>query len=329
MMVVCRTAGQQVFWGLFDLYATVRLTTFAKQPSKWTHSGLDRWAKWLERSWPGPHVILSKHRNLSQGKMSSTPWYDRCLAQPSIDTVGLLFLLCVWAFLPKQRGGFIAVDQRQAASEIFAALVEAGCSRMPDFDFEVALVADWKCKWPRPSVEYDEALVFVKLAFRSPDTIDFSGLFDAGFEATETPQVYRQWVTAFLRGGFSANRSQCKVNQFMSALFADHALDSCVAQLLQALSKRVEASLGDQRDEPTPDARAALAFKSWAPSPKDRNMEEKLHRYVMSGARASARHRVFGMATDKASPAFMSLYNSSVVFPDGVMVLCCPQAALW
>ena len=57
----------------------------------------------------------------------------------------------------------------------------------------------------------------------------------------------------------------------------------------------------------------------------DVNMDENLYRYTCEAIRESAKHFVYGIATDKASPASGSVTNTVITFKTNVGIVCCPS----
>lgn len=57
-------------------------------------------------------------------------------------------------------------------------------------------------------------------------------------------------------------------------------------------------------------------------------LEEQLFQYVMSCRAMSENFRVLSISTDKCAAAGMSLQNSCISFPNNMLAMCCPQAAL-
>ena len=104
VMMFPRACNQRVFWGLFDLYGVLSLTTFGGVRCKWTHAGMPKWARALQTHLPGSHFVFSSHRNAGDDK-KELPWSDRCLPQPSASTLALLRMLFLFSSTSPAKGG--------------------------------------------------------------------------------------------------------------------------------------------------------------------------------------------------------------------------------
>ena len=62
-----RSGGCRLFWGLFDIYKTMSLTTYTKMPSRWVNAQLGRWCRHSSTHFEGAFFFIhSKHANIGE-----------------------------------------------------------------------------------------------------------------------------------------------------------------------------------------------------------------------------------------------------------------------
>lgn len=97
------------------------------------------------------------------------------------------------------------------------------------------------------------------------------------------------------------------------------------AQVMWHISMHVERALlkgiGSQAQQGH-EGMDGPAFRVSATSPR---MDEQLFSYVSACAEKSRKHRVIGIATDKANPCSGSFFNTVISFPNNRLAICCPQ----
>ena len=116
------------------------------QKSVWVAKSKPRWERFFIESCGHGLIIQSSHGNVKGG--DALHWRDRCLPTISTSTFGLLLLLERWAFSHKEVGGLQEKRPRQAAKELFSAMLLQITSEHIKFHLE--LVDSWQCRWPRP-----------------------------------------------------------------------------------------------------------------------------------------------------------------------------------
>lgn len=327
IMKLPRACSQRVFFGLFGVYRLLDLESFAGQPCKWSYAGVPRWRRKLEDHLVGEHFIASKHRNNSAEKVSKTRWPDRCLPEPSFSTVACLVLLAHWAFSPAQSGGFHAGKSKGAARCLLAAMIAQACPHRVERPVRLIIDDKWQCLLPGPAVIFTESPpIEVELSLSSTGVVDLGPLFSAPEGGERIPTAQSRWLVQLQRCGFGIGRTQVPLIQLLEHIAPCRKLSSFVQQLMLHVSFRFEVALAGALGES--DTTFNMNYPSQMPAPDDPTMEEKLYKYVVAGAGESMKHLTLTIATDKASPAFQSLTNAVMVFPNGVAVLCCPQAGL-
>lgn len=84
IMAMPRACSARVFWQLPDLYKACSMTSFAKQPSKWSHHVMLNTGKKMANIFKGERFLLSRHSNISKKNAEEVPWWSRCLPAPRL-----------------------------------------------------------------------------------------------------------------------------------------------------------------------------------------------------------------------------------------------------
>ena len=79
------------------LYALFGMTSYKGRRSKWVADNICEWSRRVAVVFGEGQIITSKHGNISEVR-GQQPFFKRCLAQPSVSTVGLMMLLYRWFF---------------------------------------------------------------------------------------------------------------------------------------------------------------------------------------------------------------------------------------
>lgn len=316
-----RSCGQLVYWSLVDVYAMLDLSSYNRQASKWIFHCLPGWAKFMLPFLPGSMVVHSKHRNLSDSRLREVPWYDRCLPQTSISTVGLMLLLARWSFAKAERGGLREETPRQVAEQALRSLIGQACSPARCRSFRIEFDKDWVCRWPRPQASSLDDGGSLSFCFVCGGKL-------CGTSILEVPQpihLMRLWVSALESVGMKDGVTELDAAAVIQATIGVAALQTVVFQILLQAANQLEGALGDQHLGKTESSSAGFQMELNQVSVSSGHMDEQLFQYALSAQAASERWRVFTVNTDKCSPAGLTLQNSSITFPSGVTVMCPPQ----
>lgn len=328
IMAHARSCEQRVHWGLFHLYGLLALTTFAGKRCKWTNAGLPAWTRLLQPHLGKEHFIFSKHWNLGAEKMDSLPWWQRCLPELAVSSVGLLRLLSQWAFCSFTKGGFKAEQSCRAAKEMLESLLRYACTHGDGQRFSLVVNASWVCRWPRPSVVYEEGEDnMVQLSLAAPNLVDTAALFEPPTsDSPKTHKLQQQWVGLLMRAGIGPGNARLPVGDLLKVLAQQQALSSLSAQVCWHCSLHLESALAaSNKQGGTLVGCPGFGFRSSVLAVGDLDMEEKLYLYTKHSKTESSHHRICSLATDKANPCFLPLQNSLLSWPSGIAVVCCPQ----
>ena len=178
----------------------------------------------------------------------------------------------------------------------------------------------WRCQPPRPTVSFPERDLWCELYSVRRGDIDFTNIVACGNRA---PAVLILW-SRHLQSRFP-NKQEESLYEFLSLICSVPALESLEAQLLVAISRRVQLYLGKSaKSGSSHDEVSNFTILPSMPTPDDPQMEQKLVAYVKSCHVYSRPWTTFGIATDKASPCLASLANSCVKGPTHVVMIACP-----
>jgi hypothetical protein len=113
-----RTAKQEVFWDLLDLYKLLQLTCYQGVPSSWAFRGICRWSAWC-----APCIGVEQFIQSTSAVHAEVSFAQRCLPFPACSTAALLALLARWAYWPRDKGGLSSVQSQTAAREFLHGLL--------------------------------------------------------------------------------------------------------------------------------------------------------------------------------------------------------------
>lgn len=318
-----RPGGMSIFWDAHRLYRLLGLSSYAGQPSKWAFHSLASWNKALTL-FAGDHILMSKHANTSDSTLHKVPFHNRCLPTMAMSSLALLLLISRWAFAAVSSGGLRDDKARDAAAELIQSLVRQACHRGKPEEIEVVVVKDWACRWPRPAADFEAQAPVARFKLLEGGIVDLLDFLDA---KAVKGCVWSQWRKKLLEAGFSAESPQLDVVAVLRSLVGVAMLRALCDQLLWALARQLERSLAEQHRGMLPEGGiASLAFESALVRVGARDMEERLLQYVLATQAASSKYQVISVATDKASPAAMSVSNTVLAFGNNVAALCCPVA---
>ena len=102
-------------------------------------------------------------------------------------------------------------------------------------------------------------------------------------------------------------------------------LASLASQVVWAVSRHTERALAEARGSKQGDS-ADFAFVEQSISGTRDDLNEQLFTYASACVHESTRHRVLGLATDKANPCSGSFQNSVISLANNKIIVCCPQA---
>lgn len=216
-------------------------------------------------------------------------------------------------------------DDQEACGDILQALM--GLAYSEGFSAEVPIVFDqaWWCRWPRPSSKFGDIIWQMRIG--AGGIIDMSpfaelqGAFGSSKDA-------RQWHRDFFGVGFClADSGSMTMADALRRAQGVVRLSAFVAQLVWAFAERFE-SCALRRTCSDSVARSPLELKANSISIADLDLSAKLYSYVQACKAHSAKFRVFGVATDKATPCAESLQNTTLTFADNSTAICCPNVAL-
>ncbi len=248
----------------------------------------------------------------------------RCFPQTTASTVAFLHMLARWAILPAAKGGFKLGSPKDISTQLFSALVHLACAHNGGHEFKISLDPDWVCQWPRPAVSFDDATVSAK--WSGDGLLDLSAFYELDHNMIRHSPLSR-CHQCLKKVGFTSLRQQMLVVEFLQRCLPEKVLGSLVAQVLTHLAWQLERALGHMCNPGSggDGSAASFVYTSWAPSPDDRNLDQKLYAYVMAGEAETRKFKVMSVCTDKASPTFQSLQNYVISLPNGVVIVCCPQ----
>ena len=151
-----RHCQQRVYWGLKELYSVLKLKSYKGVATKWLHDALPSWHRYVDSLAAHCPSILSKHGNLGSSHLHQ-PFYEGCLPETSMSTLGLLLILHRMAAFSRERGGLKEQESKTLASNLLHSLMQYAFHG-PVCRVEVQLSEQWRCKFPRPK---DDLVSFV------------------------------------------------------------------------------------------------------------------------------------------------------------------------
>lgn len=265
---------------------------------------------------------MSKHGNLKPDTLEREPFFDRCLPTTSMSSVALLTLLARWAFADAHSGGLRDTRGRLAACDLLTAFARQACGRAKQAAFIVVLTDEWECRWPRPAVILGDAIMEWKFV-----SDGFVHMGDFMQRAVVAGAIGR-WRTKLVQLGVETNQTEISILDLFRMLPAHPCLQSLFHQVVWAVSKQLEGSLGDQSKGEQDAGETEFRYEEAAIKVGAKDMEERLVQYVAETQREVAKHSIISIATDKASPAGQSLSSSLIVLGDNKCAMCCPIVAL-
>lgn len=135
---VCR-----VFWDLFDVYRGAGFDCRQGAPSRWVQRGLATWAKVFEEVGAPAELLRSKPVHGNSEEFSQ----GRVLQFPSVDTCGLLTLLCFWSACSPQRHGLRTARGRDSARLMLSACLQ-GLSNWAGWEMQLVVGGGVEFRWP-------------------------------------------------------------------------------------------------------------------------------------------------------------------------------------
>jgi hypothetical protein len=322
VMQLPRAGGARVYWSLSEIYTFMGLRTYKGVSSKWIWESRTSWAKRCEDYFGHEAMLYSKHGNVSDKRVDEVQWYDRCLTAVSMSTPGLLLVTCRWCMLPRESGGFDNADSRSAACMLLSSAMGEALAFKLGLTCTISLDAEWKNLWPRPSHGL----------FRCADimlVVDWQGNLDLEplYNAQVAHNAAKQWLRSLWKCGLPSRQRFIPLMKFLEIAICAKQCRALVAQILVALASQLELCFAAQGQKKfTSTARQMLfSMRNLEDQMGGNSMSYKLAQYVYLGAESCRHHLFMTIATDKASPAMLSLSNAIIVYPDNTGVLCCPQ----
>lgn len=242
VMKMSRACGQLVVWPLVDVYSMLDLSCFNRQAPKWIFQGLPRRAKFMAPHLPGSLVVYSKHGNLSDARLRQLPWYERCLPQTSLATVGLLLLLSRWSFAKAERGGLREQTPREVAAQALRWLISQACAPSRCRPFVIRFDKDWVCTWHRPSLRSAGDGDRLSLIFLCGGKLSAVSVA----EAPQPIHLMRIFKHALVNSGMQDGVVELDATSVVEASVGVQALQLVLVQLLLQAANQLEAALGDQ-----------------------------------------------------------------------------------
>ena len=311
-----RVFNLHMYWSMLGLYSLLALDSYKGQASKWAYTGKSRWSESLGKFFPGIHFVASKHGNVADGEPES----NRMLPEPCVGSCAFLFLLCRWALVSVQCGGFKKRANIEAARDLLDCVLATACKRQKGSSFPITLDPEWKLIWPRPHRLYGDQCIQATL-------------LPCG--SIELRQLYRLDLTASSRFVqklhelcFGSEQQEefdgiVPIPRVLATLLSTAGFEAIGAQITAALSSQLESALAVHDLPETSVCR--FSFRDKTIHVNDLDLNEKLFGYVESGKLEAQKHTVFCMAADKSAAG---VFNATLTFPNNVAILCCPNVLL-
>jgi hypothetical protein len=207
-----------------------------------------------------------------------------------------------------------------AASYLLEALIR-GAGALGVWRLKLQIHEDWLPRWPRPN----DMLPALDLTVCAAGFIDLAPLDALSPQADG--QVARTWVE-FLACQCDGTK-KLSLKRLLQSTIDVKAMQSVYRQSCWLLGERVELAIYSGREKgkcsldlSVPLKSTAVELTSMDPSVQD----AYLCKYIYSSVEASRNRTSFTMACDKANVGGLSLFNSILVYPDGLAVICPPVA---
>ena len=327
VFVRARSCNQRVFWQLQYFFKMLRLeSTHGGVASKWVDKGQERWASWLKDTvgFGDGHIIYSTFLSPYTTKRSSLPFRERCLDSSSISTCGLMLLGARWASIPKNQGGLATLQSRHAASALVDTLI-GWTSGVDAFKLiiELAPGVGWTCRWPRPP-QYTSGHNVLEVTVAG-GKIDLTA-FQTFLQTDDCTGVARH-VCAAVAVLVPIADNDYPLSQFLFRTVTTKAVLHVAAQVCMQLSVRLEKLMGDSVVKNLQLPGITFKWKELTNNAIEGNgLGKILAQYISACRQESKASVVLGMPTDKASVCGLPLQVSTVIMPNNVALLCCPQA---
>ena len=147
-----RFGKQQTYWSTADVFKVLNMQLYDGKASKWTGMLAARWDARLSKSYGPGQVVFGPLACKSGGRKTTNakPYYQRCLTECCLSTVGFFDLLLRWGHNSGDQGGSSEPHVREASCMLFASIVSSYFPAQ-NFDLYIELSAPWVCSWPRPA----------------------------------------------------------------------------------------------------------------------------------------------------------------------------------
>ncbi|CAK0884728.1 unnamed protein product [Prorocentrum cordatum] len=322
-----RGAGCRVHWPAAELYRVLGVKAFRGMPSRWFQACRKSWQEHIEGHFPGQHIV--QPTNFGDKSKTDIPYEWRCLPTPCVNTVMPLEQLVRWSFAPPARGGMKAEDGPSAAKSALQSLLKSAAHCEVKREFNILLLAEWKCRWPRPSSTLADGIV-VDAYVDSDLTLVWPDVAKEWELDRPMAPLLESWVSSIqqtspLHEGPFKCAEPWPLMRLLRAGANREILSSLVSRVLHHLALQLERVLaGHLRGREDSDEPATFTFTNEEISASDPMLDAKLFQCVLAGSQVSANYRVVGIACDKASPAAMAVTNTLLTHANNVGVACCP-----
>ena len=320
-----RVPNVRVYWSLTCIYKAMGMTCYQKVPSKWIWSCTPKWLEMQLMYFGTPQLCYSTYLSESTSRRQGEIQSDRCLANTSISTLGLVALLTTWAFARRGRGAAMDPDVRTHARQLLERVIGAAFCRGQPRKVTLHLEEGWLPPWPRPIAMGAQTL---DLVVGVNGFVDFSPLVElatVGSKATTASKWWRQLQSA------CDCQNVVSLGGALAALAGAKQCRAFVAQLLAVICTEAERTftvVSQPRDAATTVTMPGLSWK-WsglADQVEDhRTRDRRLLEYVTACRRATKDVQHLTLCTDKGISGALPLQMTMFVMQENLAMVGCPQ----
>lgn len=317
-----RAGKMHMFWDLTAMYKVLGFSAFLGVPSRWLATS-PRWVEFFKGATGESHLVYSTFTSKNCSARQDLPFSERCLPGTSASTQGLLLQLARWAFASRPQGGCSKKQDRDACKKMFvqllAFLLEGGFS----FSITLEVVDKWRSRWPRPEPLHDGVSVLELRVTRG--IVDRKPLLQL-FESKQGGRMVRSWCLG-LAECFHIQKHRFALATLVEETVSRKALAGFWPQLVAAAARELERKLSAATRIGKPLSCLSMQWNDLATKGLSQyEFEKRLVQYMESSRDKAMGHTVVGYCTDKATIAGLSLQVTIAVTPEGVAIVCRPQA---
>lgn len=320
-----RCHNQRLFVSYMHLYSLMKLRTFSEQASRWVDAGKERWRSTFVEVFGSQQIVESTFITGHTKKKCQLCWSDRCLADPSVSVMGLLYQLARWCTLSASNGGFSQDLSRAAAGALLQALLDFACPvDGSEWRLTVEVCALWRCAWPRPPPEADGFGVVELSVVRG--LVDLTPLLEA-LKTSMRTKVTKSWMTSLVALQLS-DTTAVPLCVLVRATISKAPLAAFNAQLVWAASQQIELGMCAQVARSKRSLSVATISFKWVDDSlhlSGTKLDHKLAKYVSCGRGMTTGAKMVGIATDKATIHALPMQVTILTVPSNLALFACPQ----